>query len=381
MKWEFEPTGSATEFFDRASIMIKQPEVRGLMVLAGEDNQWTPDLLDPLLRMLDVPLFGGIFPQVLVDQKNVSKGTLIIGLPVVPSVLVVYGLSNPEANYGPLLAAAAEEWGSKGLSSGDTLIVLVDGMSQRIGALVDDLFYGFGLEPSYLGGGAGSITFEQRPCLITPQGLVMDAAIIGHLPVASGIGVAHGWEVVSESVKVTEVDRNVIRSLNWQSPFEVYQSLIHAHRGDHITQDNFFDLAKCYPFGITKLGSEVVVRDPVQVTDEGHLVCVGEVPAGAFIRLLHGSPESLIAAAQRARQLAEEAAAPALADGRFDLLFDCISRVLILGDRIGDELKAAAPSGTLLGAFSLGEIANNGKEYLEFYNKTAVCGVLGAKEK
>ena len=33
-------------------------------------------------------------------------------------------------------------------------------------------------------------------------------------------------------------------------------------------------------------------------------------------------------------------------------------------------------SDNLIGAMTLGEIANTGKEYLEFYNKTAVIGVF-----
>ena len=58
-------------------------------------------------------------------------------------------------------------------------------------------------------------------------------------------------------------------------------------------------------------------------------------------------------------------------------LIDCISRALFLGDDFIDEIKAVSEANTpMIGALSLGEIANNGREYLEFYNKTCVVGML-----
>jgi hypothetical protein len=67
------------------------------------------------------------------------------------------------------------------------------------------------------------------------------------------------------------------------------------------------------------------------------------------------------------------------------LLVDCISRVLFLGPRFGEELQAAhrrlqqagGPQVPLFGVLSLGEIANNGTYLLEFYNKTFVLGAYG----
>ena len=58
---------------------------------------------------------------------------------------------------------------------------------------------------------------------------------------------------------------------------------------------------------------------------------------------------------------------------------DCISRVLFLEGDFEQELQAVSRSGIpLIGALTLGEIANSRNDYLEFYNKTSVVGVLQA---
>jgi len=48
-----------------------------------------------------------------------------------------------------------------------------------------------------------------------------------------------------------------------------------------------------------------------------------------------------------------------------------------LGDRFVDELNAVFNKMcSLFGALIIGEFANSGKDYLEFYNKTSVVVVL-----
>ena len=56
---------------------------------------------------------------------------------------------------------------------------------------------------------------------------------------------------------------------------------------------------------------------------------------------------------------------------------DCISRVLFLEKDFKEELQSVNPNNlSLVGALTLGEIANSGNDYLEFYNKTAVVGLM-----
>ncbi|HEY8905633.1 MAG TPA: FIST C-terminal domain-containing protein, partial [Rhodoferax sp.] len=65
--------------------------------------------------------------------------------------------------------------------------------------------------------------------------------------------------------------------------------------------------------------------------------------------------------------------------GRESLFFiDCISRVLFLGPDFPKEMVAVNTGQPLIGALTLGEIANNGSDFLEFFNKTAVVGLIDA---
>lgn len=242
------------------------------------------------------------------------------------------------------------------------------------------MFENFGLLPNYIGGGAGSLSLVQKPCLITPRGLLQDAFVPADTDLRSGIGVAHGWQVVSDALKVTAADRNTILTLNGRPAFDVCREHVEPLAGATLDAAGFFDIAKGFPFGMGRLDSEVVVRvvvrDPLMASEKGALVCVGEVPGGAFVHVLRGAPENLLdAAAQTVRKAAEafEGGPPARATRRF---IDRISRVLYLGDDFGRELDAVDRGEPLFGALTLGEIANSGREFLEFCNKTSVMALI-----
>ncbi|PKL48389.1 MAG: histidine kinase [Candidatus Riflebacteria bacterium HGW-Riflebacteria-2] len=375
MKAIFESTGTSEGLAQAVESLLKEEEPAGLMILAADANGFTPENLDPVLQSLKTPVFGGIFPQIIHSGQNHVKGSVIVAMHVTPEIVCVKNLSDSEALYEEQLAPFSDKWGQPKNSNDETFIVFVDGLSRRISSLIEDMFYCFGLQRNYIGGGAGSLSFCQKPCLITPKGLLQDAAVIAKLPLSCGTGVAHGWEAISEGMKVTQAEGNVLQTLDWRPAFDVYRELVEAHSGLHFTEDNFFDIAKSYPFGISRLDTEVIVRDPLMKNQNNCLVCVGEIPPGSFVRLLHGRPESLIDAATKARQLAEQATRSHTDSGNA-FIIDCISRVLFLEDRITEELKAAGGKHRLFGALTLGEIANSGQDYLEFFNKTTVIGIF-----
>ena len=69
-------------------------------------------------------------------------------------------------------------------------------------------------------------------------------------------------------------------------------------------------------------------------------------------------------------------AVSAVPDAAFLLLFDCISRATLMGDRFREELrairKAAGPRLPILGALTFGEIGAAG-DVPQLHNKTTVA--------
>lgn len=372
MKTLFDPTGDITAFADLLTRLDQDPAVGSIVVFSCDENGFTPETCDTLLQGLSKPVMGGVYPQIIVGREHYAKGTVAIGLPATVHYTIIKNISDPQHD----LVTAVEDVLAPDGHEETTLLILVDGFAARISGLIDALFENFGLQPNYLGGGAGSLSLKQKPCVMTPEGLLEDAAIIADTGLQSGIGVSHGWEVISDPIKVTASDRNTILQLNYRPAFEVYQEVVSPKAGETVTAEDFFRIAKGFPFGLRKMGTEVVVRDPLMVGEQGSLVCVGEVPANSFVHILQGQTERLIAAAGTANELAAQALQERNGEQQGRIFIDCISRVLFMEERFGEELAQVDDGLPMVGALTLGEIANSGQDYLEFYNKTAVVGLF-----
>ncbi|MCG8619890.1 MAG: FIST C-terminal domain-containing protein [Desulfobacterales bacterium] len=348
------------------------PGVKSLFVLSCEKNGYSEKAVNRLLAAVELPIFGGIFPAVIAGKRLLERGNLVFGLGETVSPVMVPELGKQRVDYESLLDELIPH-----INPGNTVVVFVDGFSKQINAFIESLFTVFGLEVNYVGGGAGSLSMVQRPCLFTNAGIVKDAALLVPMGVRSGIGVSHGWETLQGPFRVTGADQNTISTLDWRPAFEVYHEILSDHFGSSpFIHREFYDVAKGFPFGIARMGSEQIVRDPISTDENGGLICVGEVPEGAFVSVLRGNETSLITAAGRALEMGQ-AALPNDCSTGVHLVVDCISRVLFLDDRFHLELEALGDGKTpVFGACTLGEIANSGQEFIEFYNKTCVVAVI-----
>jgi hypothetical protein len=349
---------------------------RSLMILASAGDKWQPATLDPWLRSLPVPVFGGVFPNIIHGARCHARGTLVLGFSESVQVVVVKGLSDRNG-----LEPQLQELGAW-LDGAASLITLVDGLSSNIESFVDSLYEILGARAPVVGGGAGYLDFVQRPSLFCADGMLEDAALLIALETSIDSGIAHGWQKLEGPFLVTRSHLNVLEELNYCPAFDVYREVVEAHSGMRFADTDFFAISKTYPLGIESVDGDFLVRDPIRRVGD-HLVCVGEVPQNATVYLLKGDARLLI-------ESAGDAAAQALKSRHLRtngdasstyraLAFDCISRVLFLDDRFAAELQAindALPgASSVVGALTLGEIANSKCGAIELMNKSTVVSV------
>ncbi|MSR78677.1 MAG: hypothetical protein EXS59_00845 [Candidatus Taylorbacteria bacterium] len=217
------------------------------------------------------------------------------------------------------------------------------------------------------------------------SGVVVGLGLKGEFKI--GIGVKHGWIPVGTPKKVTKSSGAVLHELDGKPAIKIYEDYFGAERAKELRTESLAKLAITYPLGMQVAGSEeLLIRDPITVDEKGSITCAAEIPEGSEIRLMIGSREEAV-------KVAKVAAENALAqlDGgkpKAVIIFNCIARSKLFGERSGDEIdaiqEALGKDVPLIGFYTYGEQAPLGGEVRNinkcnpaFHNETVVICVLG----
>lgn len=363
--------GDAQSLQDAINQFNDDSSISFIMMFLAAQSVISVDEIDHILKNSQKPIVGGLFPYVIHEKTLLPEGVVLIGfssdfkLAVIPNISAETHVSSELQKQLP--------WQN---TDQGTLFCFVHGLSRGLKHLIHELFNQYGLEINYIGGGCGISQLLNQPCVITPHGMLEDAAVLILANVHSGIGVAHGWQSISRALKVTEAVENEIISIDWRPAAEVYKNIVEDHSGLRFSELPFSDIARAYPFGVAKLADELVIRDPFYLKNSS-IVCFGDIRQGSYIHVMNGRADFISAAAGRACAIALDG----LHGKKPETLFfmDCISRALFLGELFAREITHVAIDDVpIVGALTIGEIANCGYDYLELYNKTSVVGLISS---
>jgi hypothetical protein len=349
----------------------------GVLALVAEGDGSRLPLLQSVCREARIPLFGAVFPALVVDDRFSSVGAWLLRIDELSHAQLLPELPTDAASL-PSVAGSLVASVMPHLTAPEaTLFLLFDAMYPRIASLLDELYLRLGNRVSYVGANAGSETYRPSPCLFdgarVAGGGVLALVLDGH----RGAVLEHGYGVPQKMIAASATEGNRIITIDWRPAFEVYREVAREQYGVDVDRENFYRYAVRFPFGIVRGDGEVVVRIPVALEADGSLFCVGEVPANSLLTLLR-APE--VDSRLTIDTLVAGLGGPGGSAQRDLLLFYCAGRRLYLGDEAARaelaEFKERSGASRVAGALSLGEIGSpEPSAYPAFHNAALLaCG-------
>lgn len=343
-----------------------------LVLLFTTDNHDQAEVLAGVLEETgESRLVGSCGGGVITPGGVLSRG---VGVCVLSGdELSVATTLQPALSRDPFAAGerAAAELLAGGLENG-IAVILPDGFQANLSELVRGLYSRMGPAFTYVGGGSGDNLKFFKTHQLTEEGDLSDglaAALISGMRTSAAIG--HGWKPVGEPLVITKAGGKRVYEIDGLPAFTAY-----CRRLGDITPEEFPRMGMEHPLGFPNVSGNYLIRDPLSVNDDESIDFVTEVPANAVGNVMEGRvPELLDTAASVAEEARRGIKKPV-----FALLFDCVSRYLLMGDDFSREIELIREKlgGELpfLGTLTFGEVGAHDGAPL-FHNKTTVVCLGG----
>jgi hypothetical protein len=241
------------------------------------------------------------------------------------------------------------------------IFIQSDGLHVNGSALVEGVAEAVGAHVPVSGGLAGDgAAFAETlvACNSAPRsGVVADIGFYG-TAIQFGHGSAGGWDVFGPKRKISKAHGNVLLEVDGKPALDLYKLYLGPADSQKLPGS-----ALLFPMRISdpRHPERSVVRTVLAVDDAvGSMTFAGDMPQGWTAQLMRGSFGRLCAGAAEATHKAAAEFADAEADSAA-ILVSCIGRRLLMGQRIDEEIEAAAAELPArcqpVGFYSYGEIS------------------------
>jgi methyl-accepting chemotaxis protein len=233
----------------------------------------------------------------------------------------------------------------------------------------------------FAGGAAGDDLHFKLAHVAAGRKVASDAVVIAVLSSRKplGIGVQHGHKPLSKPLTITRAEGATVHEIEGKPAFEVWKNEVRAAAKkldidvDTVPEKDMGSHLLRYEVGLIAGPGEYKIRAPLSVGSNGSLSFACGIPEGAVVRVTESAEDNQISSARGAAERARKGLAGQKVAGA--LVFDCICRNLILGNRFGSavrEIHTALGSVPIAGFETYGEIAMDLGQSSGFHNTTTV---------
>lgn len=261
------------------------------------------------------------------------------------------------------------------------VLVISDGTHVNGSDLVRGLALHLPTHVAITGGLAGDgARFEQTLVCLDGKPQSRQVAVIGFYGtrLQVGYGSVGGWDPFGPERMITRSSANVLYELDGQSALALYKQYLGVHAADLPASGLLFPLS--LRVGEDKAG---IVRTILAINEnEQSITFAGDVPEGAYVRLMKANFDRLIDGASQAAQASYATIGGVSPD--LAILISCVGRKLVLKQRIEEEVEGVreilGDRTVLAGFYSYGEISPfTPSATCELHNQTMTITTLSER--
>jgi len=325
------------------------------------------------------PLVGATSTGHFRDGHLVPPGTGVAVLaltagPYTFGVSCVDRLSaNAEAAGARLARTAREAAGTQQRRCG-TLLLLADGLTPNHEALIFGIHSVFGAAVPVVGGAASDDRRLQQTFVFHDDRVLTDAAVgvwIGSDRPLS-ITVGHGWQPLGLPLLVTRVDGRYVHEIGGRPASEVFDEQIRVGDTERLDRMRPGGYYSTHAFGLIEPDGSYLVRGVIR-DPGGQIRTFAPLPPYSAVQVVGCDAESLLTTSA---EVAERALAGR--DASLLLVFSCVARLDILGDRGPEEahlIHKVAGAVPVFGTYTYGEFART-RSVIGYHNATVATIAL-----
>ena len=353
----------------RAALAGLEGAAPGLVIVYASIRYDLTELLTAVRGVTgDTPLVGASTSGQFADGEFLPAGAsvsvMILGAGVYRfGTAAVTGIGTDTVAAGRELARQAVDAAS-GAAPHSALMVLADGLAGDMQGLLTGIYRVTGALVPVVGGAAGDDrTFAGSYVMHDGQAL-HDAAVAVWIGSDRPLHVvaAHGWQPQTLPMLITQVDGTAVLEIAGRPAIEVYNEGVASYEQTRLQQSQLQHMDRtgelwhtATAFGLIEPDGTQLVRG-AYIGEDGLLHTFTPLPEYAAVQVVSADQDDLLDISD---QVVDDALR-GVPDPAVMLMFSCVARTDILGDRAAEEAarlhKAAGPVATF-GFYTYGEFA------------------------
>lgn len=313
--------------------------------------------------MEEAPVIGCSTAGIILSDSIAARGVAIL---VIRSEEIKFGVGSvsdvtaPETRQaGSLLAR--NTIANLGPHPRKAFLFFTDGLLKNSAPIIKGMQETLGTFFPMVGAGSSDDFHFKKTFQYGPEAVMTSGAaglLIGG-QITLSIGSQHGWKPLGRPRIINQTDGHIIKTIDGKKASSLYEEYFGKAMED-LRAKQLGQMAILYPLGIyLPEDNEYLLRNAIDILDDGSIVCQGEVPEGSEVHIMLGNKESCKQAARKAAMEVRESLKDR--NPQLVLIFESLARNKLLGRGAFQEIELIKEilghKTPLLGMYSYGEIA------------------------